>query len=71
MIKTIKIEKLANDGEGLAYFDNQPIFVYYALPGETVEAEVLENKRKALEGKIIEIHDESKEIGRASCRERV
>lgn len=67
MIKKIEIEKLANDGEGLAYDDNKPVYVYYALPGEVIEAEVFTNKRNALEGKIIDIKEESQYRVKPQC----
>ena len=55
MNKTIKIQRLANDAEGLAYLENEPVYIYYALPNETVRVDINKNKRGALEGKIIEI----------------
>ncbi len=67
MIKKIEIEKLANDGEGLAYDDNKPVYVYYALPGEVIEAEVFTNQRNALEGKIIDIKEESQYRVKPQC----
>lgn len=54
MIK-IEIKKLANDGEGLAYYKRQPVFIYYALPGEEVLANIKLNKRKVYEGTIKKI----------------
>lgn len=57
----LKIERLANDGEGIAYTKaKKPIFVYGALPGETIEAQVFVNNRNALEANILKVVEKSK-----------
>lgn len=57
----LKIEKLANDGEGIAYSKTKrPIFIYGALPNEVIEAEVYTNNRNALEANILKIVEKSK-----------
>ncbi len=67
MIKNIKIQRLANDAEGLAYLENEPVYIYYALPDELVKAEIEKNKRGALEGKIIEIIKKSEDRTNPAC----
>lgn len=57
----LKIQRLANDGEGIAYTKaNKPIFIYGALPGETVEADVFLNNRNSLEANLLNIIEKSK-----------
>lgn len=57
----LKIERLANDGEGIAYTkNNKPIFIYGALPNEVIEADVFTNNRNTLEANILKILEKSK-----------
>lgn len=42
---TLTIEKLVNGGQGLARAEGKTYFVWNALPGETVEAEVISTKK--------------------------
>lgn len=57
----LKIERVGSDGEGIAYIDNNPVFIYYAYLDEVVEVEVFKNKRGALEGNLIKVIEPSKE----------
>lgn len=41
----VQIEKLVGGGQGLAHLDGKAIFVWNALPGETVEVEFLKSKK--------------------------
>ncbi len=51
MKTTLKIEKMVNGGQGLGRTDEgKAAFVWNALPGETVEVEILDNKKTHLEG---------------------
>ena len=54
-IQTFKIERLGSDGEGIAYLNKKPVFIYYTLIGEIVEADLFVNKRGAYEAKLINI----------------
>jgi len=47
----LKIERLANDGRGIAFIDNRTWFVSGALPGEEVEARVLDARSKVIEAR--------------------
>ena len=42
---TLKIEKLAAGGDGLAFYGGRAVFVPFALPGETVLAVIKEEKK--------------------------
>ncbi len=54
-IVKLNILKTGNDGEGIAYLNNQPVYIYGAAEGEEVEAEIEKNNRGALVGKILKI----------------
>lgn len=63
-----KINKLANDGEGLSYYKNKPLFTYYALPGENVEATVSLNKRNVYVANTPTILSKSRYRVNACCK---
>lgn len=47
---TVTIEKLVFGGQALAHYENKPIFIWNALPGEVVEVEVTKRTSKYWEG---------------------
>ena len=49
--QTLKIERLANDGRGIAFLDGRTWFVSGALAGEEVEARVLGSRSKVVEAR--------------------
>lgn len=51
----LEILKVGNDGEGIAYYKNRPVFIYYAYKGEVVDVSISKNKRGAYEGRINKI----------------
>ena len=55
MIRRVSIEKLAPTGEGVARTAEGVGFVEGALPGETVEAEVLQEKKRFWFGRAVSI----------------
>ncbi|HHX78199.1 MAG TPA: 23S rRNA (uracil(1939)-C(5))-methyltransferase RlmD [Acholeplasmataceae bacterium] len=55
-----KIERMASDGEGIAYYKKKPVFIYYAYLGEEVEAQLFVNKRGAYEANLIDVIKKSK-----------
>lgn len=59
MSKTLKIEKIAYGGEGIAFLDGKVWFVQGALPGETVEAEMLQDKKKFIRARLLKITEAS------------
>ena len=57
----LKINKLANDGEGLSIYKGKSCFIYNALPNEVVLCKVATNKRGAYVGDIKKILTKSKD----------
>ena len=57
----VKIDKLVVGGQGLGYYNDKPIFVWNALPGEVVEVEVTKHRKGVYEGiatNIISAHQQ-------------
>lgn len=54
MIK-VKIEKMVFGGQGLGRLDGKACFVWNALPGETVEARIIKNKKDFCEAEAVNI----------------
>lgn len=48
----VKIEKLVYGGDGLAHDSGATVFLPYVLPGETVEAEPIEKKKKFVRAQL-------------------
>ena len=55
-----KIERVGSDGEGIAYYNKKPVYIYYTYLNEEVEAELFTNKRGAFEANLKEIITPSK-----------
>lgn len=49
------IEKLVYGGEGLAHANGETVFVPFVLPGEEVEIEIAERKKKLLRGRTTQL----------------
>lgn len=63
MIKTLTIDHLGREGDGVARTDDGPVFIPYTLPGETVRAYVDKGR-----GEIIEIVEASTDRVEPTCR---
>lgn len=63
----LKIERLANDGRGIAFIDNRTWFVSGALPGEEVEARVLDARSKVIEARTERVFQASPERREEPC----
>jgi 23S rRNA (uracil1939-C5)-methyltransferase len=62
MLEEVQIEKLVNGGQGLGVLkDGRKVFVWNALPGETVRARITKSKKDYAEGIAEEILKASKE----------
>ncbi|MFA5211424.1 MAG: 23S rRNA (uracil(1939)-C(5))-methyltransferase RlmD [Patescibacteria group bacterium] len=57
----LKIEKLVFGGQGLARKDNKIFFIWNALPGEEIEADIIKNKKDFGEGLATKIIHAAKE----------
>ncbi len=49
------IEKYTQNGEGVAFFENKPIYVFGTIKGEEVEINIIETKDKYSIGEIVKI----------------
>jgi 23S rRNA (uracil1939-C5)-methyltransferase len=63
----VKIEKLVYGGEGLAHDSNATVFVPFVLPGEEVEFEVAERKKKFVRGRLQRVLVPSPERIQPNC----
>ncbi len=53
VIENLEIEKIAFHGYGIGYYENQPVFVPYAVPGDCVTVEVEYKKKEVFFAKIL------------------
>src|SRR5262252_3655370 len=56
MLRRVTIEKLAPTGEGVCRDEHGVGFVARSLPGEDVDAEVTEERRRHWKGRAVAIH---------------
>lgn len=64
---TLQIEKIVHGGDGLARHEGRVIFVPFTIPGETVEAKIIQEKKGYAEGEIVRIITPSPERREAPC----
>ncbi|MGH9780795.1 MAG: 23S rRNA (uracil(1939)-C(5))-methyltransferase RlmD [Candidatus Acidiferrales bacterium] len=62
-----KIDKLIYGGEGLAHENGEAVFVPFVLPGEEVEVEPGERKKKFIRGRLTRVVTASPERINAQC----
>ena len=55
----VKIEKLDNLGRGITYINDKICFIKNSLPNEIVDIEIIKDKSKYLEGKVINYKEKS------------
>ena len=75
----LTLDRLTHDGRGIGSWEGRTVFVEGGLPGERVSARVTRARSKLIESRLDTLIDPSAErrapvcrqIGRASCRERV
>ncbi|MBL8045144.1 MAG: 23S rRNA (uracil(1939)-C(5))-methyltransferase RlmD [Anaerolineales bacterium] len=51
----LEITSLSHSGEGIARHDGRVVFVPFALPGETVRVEIIEDKKNFQRARLVEI----------------
>ena len=56
---SFSVTDMAHGGSALGRHEGKVIFVPYALPGEKVTAEVIEDKRRFARARLLEVHDPS------------
>ncbi len=64
----IKIESIAFGGEGVGRIDNFVVFVSFAAPGDELEIEITQQKKKFVRGKILKIIKPSPMRVKPLCR---
>lgn len=64
---SIEIVDQAFGGEGIGKVDGVPVFIEFALPGETVKTKILKVNKNYAFGKMMEIEKESDERADAPC----
>jgi predicted RNA-binding protein with TRAM domain len=62
----VEIEKLVFGGQGMARVDNKVAFIWNALPGETVEIDVIQNKKTMTTQEAIAFYKNSTDKQNAS-----
>ncbi len=63
----LKIDDLTENGDGVAKFNDKIVFVYGALVGDTVLAEVVKEKKNYMQAKIIKLLDAADERIEPPC----
>ena len=63
----VTIEKLDNFGRGITYINDKIVFVENALPEEEVKIEIINDKKKYSEAKVLNIIKESKDRIKSIC----
>src|SRR5579859_1453665 len=51
----LAITALSHSGEGIGRHEGRAIFVPFALPGETVRIEIIEEKKRFARGRLVEV----------------
>lgn len=64
---TVTVSSLDTFGQGVANHNGKTIFVKSALPNETVDVEVTENKKNYSKAKVIKYHNLSKDRVKPQC----
>ena len=64
---TLRVEKWVNDGFTLGFYDNSPVFVLGAIPGETVVCDLFEVTSKYSKGSVNKVIDPSPLRREAPC----
>jgi 23S rRNA (uracil1939-C5)-methyltransferase len=63
----VSIDKLDMNGVGIARWKNKPVFVFGAIPDETVEVKIIEQKNKYLRAKLLSIEKSSSKRVKPEC----
>ncbi|USE39076.1 23S rRNA (uracil(1939)-C(5))-methyltransferase RlmD [Endozoicomonas sp. SCSIO W0465] len=63
----MRIDGLSHDGRGIARYHGKTLFIDGALPGETVRARVLEDKRRFINARVTDVLSASPERCEAAC----
>lgn len=61
------VDGISHSGEGVARIDGKATFIPFAIPGETVEVEIIEDKRKFRRARLTGIIEASSERNKPFC----
>ena len=64
---TLKLDGLGRLGEALAEVDGKPVYVFGGIPGETVVAEVIRERRGYFAAQVVEVLEASPDRVEAPC----
>lgn len=67
LLENITILDVGAEGKAIARFNEQVVFVPYAVPGDIVDIQVVGKKKKFLEGRIVTMHKPSERRVDAFC----
>ncbi len=56
---TLKLDSMAHGGDAIGRHDGRAIFVPYAIPGEQVRAEIIDERKRFARAKVIEVLEPS------------
>jgi len=68
LIEKVRITDIGAEGNALARIDNQVIFVPMLIPGDVVDIQVRNKRKKYLEGNVIRFHEYSADRIEPVCR---
>jgi len=66
-IETIRIESIADKGMALGRLDGKAAFIPFAAPGDLAEIEIVKDKKRHIEGRIVRLIEPSPFRRRAPC----
>lgn len=67
-IENLKISGYAAEGKSIAHHEGKVIFVYGAIPGDTVDIELIKNKKDWAEGRVVRLVIPSEKRVQPFCR---
>lgn len=65
---TVTIESLGARGDGIATHDGKPVYVPRALPGEVVQAQVVETRKNGLYTRLLDVIEPSTQRVQPKCQ---
>lgn len=63
----VKIERLANDGRGIARIDNWVVMVPFVIPGEVAKVKIFKNHSRYSEADLVEVVEKSSDRAEPLC----
>ncbi|HQE50515.1 MAG TPA: TRAM domain-containing protein, partial [Fervidobacterium sp.] len=63
----VKIDGITHRGEGVGRIDGKATFIPFAIPGETVEIEIVQERSKFIRGRLKRVLDPSPDREEPKC----